>query len=56
LSLPVFRKLEYWDEELKEPLPDKTISFEEYLEIVYKTKILETPTVAFENSAKHSGR
>lgn len=36
---PVFRKLGYWDEELKEPYPEKTVTFDEWLAVVYKCKV-----------------
>ena len=35
----VFKRLGYWDEETKEPIPEKTVSFDEWLAIVYKTKV-----------------
>ncbi len=39
VSASVFKRLGYWDEETKEPIPDKTVSFDEWLAIVYKTKV-----------------
>ena len=35
----VFRKLGYWDEELKQPHPEKTVTFDEWLALVYKCKV-----------------
>ncbi len=38
---PVFRKLGYWDEKNKMPFEDKTVTFEQYLELVCGSVINE---------------